>query len=100
MLYFAKSKAWKYENELRLILCDPNSTGLYDSIDIPNCIEAIYFGVKCADKDIKVIREIMKNKEFVTKQKIMVENKWEFVETRVPVSFYQMEFDLKNLVPL
>ncbi len=94
--FFAKSKAWKYENELRLILCDPNSTGLYDSIDIPNCIEAIYFGMKCTDKDIKVIREIMKNKEFVTRQKIMVENKWKIVETRGPVSFYQMEFDLKK----
>lgn len=94
--FFAKSKAWKYENELRLILCNPNSSGLYDSIDIPNCIEAIYFGVNCANKDIKVIREIMKNREFVTKQERIVDNKHETIETRTPVSFYQMEFDSKK----
>lgn len=94
--FFAKSKAWKYENELRLILCDPNSTGLYDSIDIPNCIEAIYFGVNCANKDIKVIREIMKNKELITKQERIVNDKRETVETRTPISFYQMEFDSKK----
>ena len=38
----------------------------------------------------------MKNREFVTKQERIVDKKHKTIETRTPVSFYQMEFDSKK----
>ena len=83
--FFTKSRAWQYENELRLIQCDLNSNGNYDAIDVPNSIEAIYFGVRCSQRDIETIMEIMKNRVYV--------DKLETIENKKPILFYKMEFD-------
>lgn len=91
--FFAKSKAWEYENELRLLQCDLNGKGDYDTIDIPNCIEAIYFGVRCSQRDIDTIMEIMKNRVFITKTSMIINNKVETIENKESIQFYKMEFD-------
>lgn len=94
--FFAKSKAWEYENELRLILCDLNSNGNYASIDIPNCIESIYFGVRCSQKDIDAIMEIVKNRKFISTKQKWANGKMETITNESPIKFYKMEFDLNN----
>lgn len=91
--FFAKSKAWEYENELRLLQCDLNSKGNYDTIDIPNCIEAIYFGVRCPQRDIDTIMEIMKNRVFITETSKFMNNKLKTIPNKVSIQFYKMEFD-------
>lgn len=49
--FFVKAKSWKYENELRLLCYNPSDNNDYMSLPMQNCIEAIYFGVKCSKKD-------------------------------------------------
>lgn len=91
--FFAKSKAWEYENELRLIQCDLNGKENFDAIDIPNSIEAIYFGVRCPQRDIDAIMEIMKKRVLITKTTKIINDKLETIENKEPVRFYKMKFD-------
>lgn len=49
-LFFTKSEEWNYEQEVRLI---KNSNSLVKFN--PNCLEAIYFGAKCGNKDVEEI---------------------------------------------
>ncbi|MCR4700941.1 MAG: DUF2971 domain-containing protein [Bacteroidaceae bacterium] len=87
--FFLKSEVWKYESELRLLYYDVNGKGDYATIDAPNCIEAIYFGYKCSDKDKKTIHEILKYKTVKIKDEkgnLKSEN----------IKFYQMEIDKDN----
>lgn len=87
--FFLKGKDWEYENELRFLYYDLNNQDTYSTIDIPNSIEAIYFGLKCSDKDKETIRNIMSSKDFVYKALN------ETVTTK-PVEFYQMVLDKKH----
>lgn len=103
--FFAKSKAWQYENELRFLQCDLNGNGNYDAIDVPNSIEAIYFGVRCPQRDIETIMEIMKNRVYITTTSKLIKDKLETIENKEPILFYKMEFDSNkfgslNAVPL
>lgn len=85
--FFLKGKAWEYENELRYVCFDINGQGDYGTVSIPNCIEAIYFGLKCSDKDRKAIFNIMKNKKFIKKDfkgNVLVDK---------PIDFFKMEMD-------
>ncbi len=87
--FFLKSEVWKYENELRLLYYDVNGKGDYTTIDAPNCIEAIYFGIKCSDEDKKTIHKILKDKTVKIndeKGNLKSEN----------IKFYQMEIDKDN----
>lgn len=88
--FFLKGKDWEYENELRFLHYDLNNQDSYDTINIPNCIEAIYFGLKCSDKDKKTIKNIMNSKHFV-----QTDLKGIVTATR-PIKFYQMELDEKH----
>lgn len=88
--FFLKGKDWEYENELRFLYYDLNSQDTYGTINIPNCIEAIYFGMKCSDKDKEAILNIMSPKQFV--QKDIKGN----VSTKKPIEFYQMVLDKKH----
>lgn len=85
--FLLKSSAWNYENELRYLSFNLNGKGDYETVDIPHCIEAIYFGLKCSESDKKTIQNIMTNKEFIRKtwSGAIIEKK--------PVEFYQMEID-------
>lgn len=89
MLFFLKGKDWEYENELRFLLYDLNDQYTYGTIDIPDCIEAIYFGLRCSDKDKEAIRNIMSSKHFA--QKDLNGN-----FTSKPIEFYQMVMDKKR----
>ena len=64
--FFVKSKAWEYENELRYLYFDINGSGDFQQIGIPNCISAIYFGLRCSDNDRKLIMNLMKGKKWTT----------------------------------
>ena len=88
--FFLKGKQWEYENELRFLFYDLNGTGEYGTIDIPGCIEAIYFGLKCSMQDKQTIQNILQSKIFIQK---------DLDGTRgpdSPISFYQMELDYKH----
>ena len=74
--FFLKGKKWEYENELRFLRFDLNGKGEHETIKIPNCIEAIYFGLECSEKDKETIINIMESKNL-----------------KKSVEFYQMEFD-------
>jgi len=88
--FFLKGKQWEYENELRFLYYDLNGQGNYGAVDIPNCIEAIYFGLKCSDQDKKTIQNIMRSKSFIQK-----DLNGEII-FRTPICFYQMELDYKH----
>jgi len=88
--FFLKGKQWEYENELRFLYYDLNGNSDYGTIDIPNCIETIYFGLKCSKKDKETIRNIMRSKHFIQKDlngRILSDS---------AIQFYQMELDYKH----
>ena len=62
--FATKSKEWKYENEVRLISynCDSNDDHLLIPLDNQSSISAIYFGLKCSEKRISIIRPLLKGK--------------------------------------
>lgn len=74
-----KSIDWDYENEVRMIAYTPTEERKYVqcTLDTPNPIKAIYFGVKCPIQRKKVVCRIF--------------------EGRPEVSFYQMEINPKNI---
>ena len=87
--FFLKGKEWEYENELRFLYYDVKGNGEHCAIDIPNCIEAIYFGLKCSMYDRDAIINLMKNKKVVIKDI--------YGNTKVnPVKFYQMVINEKH----
>lgn len=69
--FFVKSNAWEYENELRYLYFDVNGSGDHQQINIPNCISAIYFGLRCSDNDRKLIMDLMKGKKWTTVERKM-----------------------------
>lgn len=68
--FFLKGKEWEYENELRLLYYNLNDNSEHRAICIPDCIEAIYFGLKCSEEDKKTIATIIQDKETIHKNKI------------------------------
>ena len=78
-VFFLKGKPWEYENELRYLYFDVESNKEYCTVDIPCSVEAIYFGLKCSDKDKETITKIMKDKKCILSGKQCKE-----------VVFYQM----------
>lgn len=87
--FFLKGKDWEYENELRYLYYDLNNQDTYGTINIPSCIEAIYFGLKCSDKDKATIRKIMSSKQFVKKD-------LDGNATTKSIESYQMVLDKKH----
>lgn len=63
-LFTIKSHEWKYENEVRLISYDPTYEKDYLQIKlVPDSqIDAIYFGYRCADLDIALIKKVAGDK--------------------------------------
>ena len=51
--FFAKSKAWSYEHELRFLHYDLKGTGEYSSVKIPNSIKSVIFGERCSTENIQ-----------------------------------------------
>ncbi len=88
--FFLKGKQWEYENELRYLYYDLNSKSDFGTVDIPHCIEAIYFGLKCSEEDRKTIVNIMKDK------KLLIKDLNGNVLKEQLVTFYQMKMDEKH----
>lgn len=96
--FFAKGKAWEYENELRLLAYDLNGSGDYASIDAKDSIAAVYFGLKCPIRRRARIMNILKTKKWVSEKYVYNEttHRAEKIREEHPVEFYQMEIDDKH----
>ena len=96
--FFAKGKAWEYENELRLLAYDLNGTGDYASIDTKESIAAVYFGLKCPTRRRARIMNILKSRKWVSVSHVWSEANHRTEEIRLehPVEFYQMVIDDKH----
>ena len=96
--FFAKGKAWEYENELRLLAYDINGLGNYASIDAKDSIAAVYFGLKCPKRRRARIMSILKTKKWVSEKHVYNEttHRTEVIQEEHPVEFYQMEIDEKH----
>jgi len=93
--FFAKGKSWKYENELRFLYYNPTNNNNYISLPILNCIEAVYFGVKCSDKDKQKIKKILKGKKCVSYKSQWIDNAMKELKEEKDIEFYQMKIDDK-----
>lgn len=93
--FFVKGKSWKYENELRFLYYNPNNRDLHISIPIQNSIEAIYFGVKCSEKDKETIKNILRNKKCFYRKTKLIDNKLQDIIEEREIKFYQMEMNKK-----
>lgn len=87
--FFLKGKQWEYENELRFLYFDVNGREGYKVIKAENCIEAVYFGLRCSEEDKTTIMNILKDKKLIT---INLEKN----QTESPIKFYQMEVDKEH----
>ena len=60
LAFATKHRSWKYENEVRLIVYNPNKEESFYGIplDKDSCIEAIYFGCKCKPGTINTIKNL------------------------------------------
>ena len=87
--FFLKGKQWEYENELRLLYFDVKGREGYKVIKAENCIEAVYFGLRCSEEDKTTIMNILKDKKLIT---IDLEKN----QTESPIKFYQMEVDKEH----
>lgn len=93
--FFAKGKSWKYENELRLLYYNPTSHDSHISLPISNCIEAVYFGVKCSDKDKQTIKSILKGRKCISYKYQRIDNTTKEIKEEKDIEFYQMKIDDK-----
>lgn len=84
LAYATKNKIWKYENEVRLIVYNPNKTEKFYGIDLDDSsqIEAIYFGYRCPDSTIDTIVNLFRQ-----------------CNTKTPI-FYKMIMDESNVYNL
>lgn len=87
--FFLKGKQWEYENELRFFYFDVNGREGYKVIKAENCIEAVYFGLRCSEEDRTTIMNILKDKKLIT---IDYQKK----QTESPIKFYQMKVDTEH----
>ena len=88
--FFLKGKQWSYENELRYLYFNLNGKNGYESIKIDNCIEAVYFGVKCSKEDKDTIMNILRDKRYV-KTDMNKKSREEF-----EIEFYNMIIDKEH----
>ena len=87
--FFLKGKQWEYENELRLLYFNLEGEEGFHSIEAKNCIEAIYFGLKCSQENQDKIIEILKDTPHIT-----INPQGE--QTENPVKFYKMVIDKQH----
>lgn len=87
--FFLKEEKWMYENELRLLHFDIKGTPGFHSISAKNCIEAVYFGLKCPQEHRDKIRDILKDR---IHEKVDLQGK----RTSYPIKFYEMVIDKQH----
>lgn len=93
--FFAKGKSWQYENELRLLYYNPTNHDSHISLPISNCIEAVYFGVKCSDKDKQTIKNILKGRKCISYKSQWINNTIKEIKEEKDIEFFQMKIDDK-----
>lgn len=86
--FFAKSKAWRYENELRFFYFNLNGSGDYESVKIPKCVKSITFGAQCPEKDKILVMKLMRCRKYSIKE--------DGKNVQKRIEFYQMEPDEKK----
>lgn len=91
--FFAKGKSWSYENELRLLYFNPTNKEPYISLPISNCIETVYFGIKCSENDKKTIKNLLKDKKCISYKSKLIKNKVPEIKEEKDIEFYQMKID-------
>lgn len=63
--FFLKGTDWEYEKECRFFCFDLYGTGSFDQYgDTSDCIEAVYFGLRCPEEDKKTIVQILSCKKY------------------------------------
>ena len=79
--FLTKYKDWSYENEVRLLQYNPKDGELREQYKLSDKskIVAIYFGCRCPDTDIQVIKRLFENTD---------------------VKFYKMEIDYSDVYHL
>ena len=87
--FFLKGEKWAYENELRLLLFDIKGRSGFHSISAKNCIEAVYFGLKCPQEHRDKIRDILKDR---IHEKVDLQGK----RTSYPIKFYEIVIDKQH----
>lgn len=94
--FFLKSKAWEYENEVRYLYFDHNGNSDYAQVNIPDCVSAVYFGLKCPEEERQFIMKLLEGKKWVHRYVKLVDGidkrPKEFVEEK-PIEFYQIRKD-------
>jgi hypothetical protein len=93
--FFAKGKSWKYENELRFLYFNPTNHDSHISFPISNCIEAVYFGVKCSDKDKQTIKNILKGRKCISYRSKLIDNTVKDITEEQEIEYYQMKINDK-----
>lgn len=91
--FFKKNIKWEYENELRFLYFNINGFNDYDTTPITNCIEAVYFGVKCSDHDKQTIKNILKGRKCVSYKSQWIDNNIKEIKEEKDIEFYQMRID-------
>lgn len=87
--FFLKGEKWMYENELRLLFFDMNGRPGFNSIPAKNCIESVYFGLKCPQEHRDKIREILKDRIY---EKVDRDGN----RTRHHIKFYEMVINKRH----
>lgn len=87
--FFLKGEKWMYENELRLLFFDLNGRPGVHLMPVKNCIEAVYFGLKCPQEHRDKIRKILKDR---IHEKVDLQNH----RTSHPIKFYEMVIDKQH----
>lgn len=90
---FLKGQCWEYENELRYMNFDINGSGTHKQIDIPNCIAAVYFGLKCSQENKDTIIKILKGRKWKEIIPANLLKKTPENEVEKDIEFFQMEMD-------
>ena len=60
LAFATKKKDWKYENEVRLIVYNPNKKDPFYGVKLDDIseIESIFFGYRCSDATINTIKNV------------------------------------------
>lgn len=79
--FLTKHKDWSYENEVRLLQYNPQDGALHIQYKLSEktVITAIYFGYRCSDTDIRIIKRLMAGRN---------------------IKFYKMKIDFSNIYNL
>ena len=84
LAFATKKKDWEYENEVRLIVYNPNNEDSHYGIELDNDsrIEAIFFGYRCPENTINTIKSIF------------------YQQQNKDIKFYKMDLDEADVYSL